>query len=160
FIAVENTAFTHQLVATFVSDLATGSSLDPREFNATIDWADGSPTTQGTIELMPDGTTFAVYGNHQYPTGQTDYPVDVTTSFAGFSSQPVTPSVAAVLTADQFAQLSDSSVVRAVGGQTSLAVTTSGADGTLAGADSSLNTTLFVATYADNPQPGTTVNGV
>jgi parallel beta-helix repeat protein/predicted outer membrane repeat protein len=166
FLAVENKAFTHQVVATFLSDLANGPALSDRDFTATIDWGDGSPVAQGTVQLLADGSTFAVYGDHQYPTGQTDYPVDVTISFvptgatSGFSSQPVTPSVAAVLTADQFAQVSDASVVRAIGTQTSLSASSSTADANLSGANAGLKTTLFVATYADNPVPGTDVQGV
>ena len=162
FVEVENVAFTHQLVATFLSDLATGFSLNANDFTATIDWGDGSPVDQGTVVLLPGGTTFAVYGDHTYPTGQTDYPVDVTITFPlqEFSSEPVSPSVAAVVTADQFANLGDNSVVRATGTQDSLDISTSGADASLSNAAAQLNTTLFVANYNNNPQPGTSVAGI
>jgi predicted outer membrane repeat protein len=162
FVQVQNVAFTHQLVATFLTDLARGFSLNANDFSATIDWGDGSDTTQGTIVLLPGGTTFAVYGDHTYPTGQTDYPVDVMITYlgTGYSSMPITPSVAAVVTAAQFANLGQNSVVRALVGQTSLVVNTSGADANLTGANGYLNTTLFVANYNNNPQVGTTVAGV
>jgi hypothetical protein len=160
FVEVENVAFTNHLVATFLSDLSTGPSLSAGDFTATIDWGDGSAPDAGTIQLLADGTTFAVYGSHQYPTGQTDYPIDVTITFAGFSSQPVTPSVVAVVTPQQFANLGQNSVVRAIGTQTSLATTTTGANASLSGAGAALNTTLFVADYNDNPQPGVPVAGV
>src|SRR6202020_458891 len=69
-------------------------------------------------------------------------------------------SVAAVLTAVQFAQLSNATVVRAVGGQTSLSASSSQTAASLTGASAGLNTTLFVATYSDNPVPGSAVPGV
>jgi hypothetical protein len=68
--------------------------------------------------------------------------------------------VAAVLTADQFANLGQNTVLRAVGGQTSLDASTGTADASLDGVSANLNTTLFVADYRDNPQVGTTVAGV
>jgi hypothetical protein len=160
FVEVENVGFSNQLVATFLSDLANGAHLSADDFTATIDWGDNTDIDQGTIVLGADGTTFSVFGSHTYPTGQTDYPVDVTITFAGFSSQPVTPSVAAAVTAEQFANLSDSLVTRAVGGQTTLTLSTQTADAHLNGADATQNTTLFVANYVNNPQPGTQVAGV
>jgi predicted outer membrane repeat protein len=162
FLEVENTPFTDQLVATFLSDLAPPllTSLSTTGFSATIDWGDGSRLDTAVIRLLPDGVTFAVYGSHTYPTGQTDYPVDVTVSFAGFSSQPVTPSVAAVLTESQFANVLDASVVRAVGNQSSLTANTSSADAVLDGASAALNSTVFVADYAHNPEIGASVDGV
>jgi hypothetical protein len=160
FVAVENTPFANQLVATFLSDLSSGTSLSAGDFTAMIDWGDGSPDTPGTIKLLSDGSTFAVYGDHTYPTGQTDYPIDVTIVFAGFSAQPVTDSVAAVLTDSQFANLTAANVTRAIGTQTTLLASTANAAATLTGASSQMKTTLFVADYANNPVPGTSVQGV
>jgi predicted outer membrane repeat protein len=161
FIAVENTPFTNQEVATFVSDLAlpTETTLNPGDFTATIDWGDGTPLDKGSISI--NGSTFVVVGSHTYPTGQTDYPVDVTITFnGGFSSQPVTPSAAGVVTAEQFANLTAATVTRALKDQTTLIANTPNADATLNGASFDLNTTLFVANYAHNPVPGTSVQGV
>jgi parallel beta-helix repeat protein len=160
FVAVENTPFVNQEVLTFLSDLATGTVLSPKDFTATISWGDGTPLDKGTITLSPDGTTFIVTGSHTYPTGQTDYPVDVTVNFGVFKSQAVDVSVAGVVTAEQFANLTASTVTRAVGSQTTLSATTPNADAILNGASSRLNTTLFVANYANNPEPGTSVQGV
>ncbi len=165
FVEVENVPFTNQLVATFQSDLSlqSGTTLfSAAGFSATIDWGDNTPLDTGTVVLDPDGHTYDVFGSHTYPTGQTDYPVDVTITFQGFSSEPVTPSVAAVLTGDQFANLVPGSAVvtRAVGGQTSLDISTDAATASLDGASAGLKSTLFVASYANNPQPGAPVNGL
>jgi hypothetical protein len=161
FVAVENTPFTNQVVATFISDLGLPGQtfLTPSDFTATIDWGDGTPLDNGTVGI--NGSTFVVSGSHTYPTGQTDYPVDVTITFNHeFSSNSVSPSVAGVVTAEQFANLTAATVTRALKDQTTLIANTPNADATLNGASFTLNTTLFVANYANNPVPGTSVQGV
>jgi len=63
FSVAEGTQFSGA-VATFEDDNSPGPTLTPADFNATIDWGDGSPTTAGMIGSS--SAAFTVTGQHTY----------------------------------------------------------------------------------------------
>ena len=70
--ATEGIAFTGATVATFTADPSAPAS----QYEATIDWGDGKPTTKGTI-TADGGGNFTVAGGHTYAEEGT-YTVSVT----------------------------------------------------------------------------------
>lgn len=153
FTATAGVAFVDRVVATF-TDSSPRAEGDYNIRLPDIDWGDDSATSFGRVVALGGGR-FAVLGSHTYNV-DTTFPVSVQVHkfvsdfFLDFSIQ----SNAAVLTRDQAATLIDFDLQTALPGDEVVIASSTGVTATLllGNTDAAPPATLFVGTFAGNPE--------
>lgn len=145
----EGLPFTNAIVATFTAtDLGNTAS----DFVASIDWGDGSPTSNGTI--VSDGTSsYDIQGSHTYASGG-NYTVNVTLTDLGSSGTTVVGSTTLTVTSQGPVASSPSPIVStavvAAASLTAHGVPVSGLEGIALAPGAPGATDVLVATFADS----------
>lgn len=137
------------LVATFT----TSYPAVPDEFIVTINWGDDT-SSPGEVRFNAAHTGFEVYGTHTF-TSETTYLVDVMVDDPMRQTQENTaPSAAAVLTSNQGSQITDADYLRGGADVLTGTVSATHVSATVLRTNPSPTEdfTLFVATYASNPE--------
>lgn len=141
----------NQTFTTPVASFTTNFLSTPQDFEATINWGDGT-FTEGIITGSPSG--FHVTGTHTYTTEDT-FLVDVEVSSLVFEEVEATtvPSAAVVLTPNQNGQVTDSGFQRTDPGARLASAQANGVRAALVDPNRAGSTlTLFVARYGTNPE--------
>jgi hypothetical protein len=148
FVPYQNLAFT-TTVALFTS---TNPNAQASQFQAVVDWGDGSATDSNTLITAVGNGVFIVTASHMY-TVETTFLVDVTVTDTTTGANEVTaPSAAVVLTGLEGGQVKNADFVRSTVGQTALSVSVADVTATLENTPNGGQTTAFVAQYGSDPE--------